>query len=73
MNIKRKRFVLMRNNRTEIWCGLARHYHWTKLSELENSPIKTYLSKTKALSSCSSWDNDYEAVEIIESFKTVDE
>ena len=26
MKIERKRWVIMRNNRTEIFCGLARHY-----------------------------------------------
>ncbi len=69
MKIERERYILMRNNRTEIWCGLARSFYWKKISEIGNSPIKTYLSETKALSSCSSWDNEYEAIKIIETIE----
>jgi len=72
MKIKRNRWVLMRNNRTEIWCGLARAFYWKSVDEIGDSPLKTYLSKTKALSSCSSWTDGYEAVEITETIESAD-
>ena len=66
MLIERKRYVVMRNNRTEIWCGLARHFYFKSVSEIGDSPIKTYLSSSKAKSSCSSWNKDFEVVEVVE-------
>lgn len=76
MKIERKRWVIMRNNRTEIFCGLARHYQFKKVSEIGNTAIKTYLSENKALSSfdISWWKPDFEveAVEITEVYETCD-
>lgn len=76
MKIERKRWVIMRNNRTEIFCGLARHYQFKKVSEIGNTAIKTYLSENKALSSFdSSWwkpDFEVEAVKITEVYETCD-
>ena len=66
MRIERKRFVVMRKNRTEIWGGLARHYRFRAIDELGDYPIKTYRTEKQALSSCSSWDRDFEVVPIIE-------
>lgn len=66
MKIQRKRYVIMRNNRTEIWCGLAKAFHFTPIDNIKNQSIKTYASKTKAESSCSSWDRDFEVVPITE-------
>lgn len=74
MKIERKRWVIMRNNRTEIFCGLARNYQFKKVNEIGNTEIKTYLSENKALSSFeSSWyrpDFEVEAVEITETYAT---
>ncbi len=76
MKIERKRWVIMRNNRTEIFCGLARHYQFKKISEIGDTAVKTYLSENKALSSFdSSWwkpDFEVEAVEITEVYETCD-
>lgn len=69
MKIERERYVVMRNNRTEIWCGLARNYRFCKVDDLANTAIKTYRSATQARSGCSSWFHDFEVVkckEIIE-------
>ncbi len=70
MKIERKRYVVMRNNRTEIWCGLARNYYFKPVDEIGDSPIKTYLSANKARSGCSSWDRDFEVVEVTETIST---
>lgn len=75
MKIERKRWVIMRNNRTEIFCGSARNYQFKKISENGDTAVKTYLSKNKALASFkNSWwkpDFEVEAVEIIETYETI--
>lgn len=76
MKIQRKRWVIMRNNRTEIFCGLARSFNFKPVDNIGNTAIKTYLSKNKALASFeSSWDGtpnfEFEAVEITESFESI--
>ena len=42
MRIERTRYVVMRRNRTEIWCGLSRKFHFVKVDELKDTAIKTY-------------------------------
>lgn len=76
MKIERKRWVIMRNNRTEIFCGLARSFNFKPVDNIGNTAIKTYLSKNKALASFdSSWygtpDFEVEAVEITETYEAV--
>jgi hypothetical protein len=66
MTIKRKRFIVMRNNRTEIWGGLAQHYKFRPISDIGEFAIKTYRTEKQALSSCSSWKRDFEVVPIYE-------
>ena len=31
LRIERTRYVVMRRNRTEIWCGLSREFHFVKV------------------------------------------
>lgn len=75
MKIERKRWVIMRNNRTEIFCGLARNYEFKSVDSIGNTAIKTYLSQNKAISSFeASWekiDFDFEAVAVNEVIETV--
>ena len=75
MKIQRRRWVIMRNNRTEIFCGLARNYQFKPVDDVGNTSIKTYRSENTALSSFdSSWRKpnfEVEAVEIIETYETV--
>lgn len=65
----------MRNNRQEIFCGLARNYQFKPVDDVGNTSIKTYRSENTALSSFdSSWRKpnfEVEAVEIIETYETV--
>lgn len=72
MKIERTRYVVMRNNRTEIWGGISKHYYFVKLDELKDTAIKTYRTRKQAESSCSSWDRDFEVVEIKEILESVD-
>lgn len=63
MKIERTRYVVMRKNRTEIWCGLSRDFHFVKIDELKDTAIKTYRTRKQAESGCSSWERDFEVVE----------
>lgn len=73
MRIERKRYVVMRKNRTEIWGGLARHYRFRSIEDIGDYPIKTYRTEKQALSSCSSWDRDFEVVPVIETLESTDQ
>lgn len=66
MKIQRKRYVVMRNNRTEIWAGNSKHYRFRKLDDIKIVNIVSYHSEVKALASCSSYDRDFEVVPIME-------
>lgn len=64
LRIERTRYIVMRRNRTEIWCGLSRElFHFVKVNELKDTAIKTYRTAKQAESDCSSWDRDFEIVE----------
>ena len=70
MKIQRKRYVVMRNNRTEIWCGLSKNFSFRPVSEVKDVSVKTYRSKAQAESGCSSWDRDFEIVPVTETIET---
>lgn len=76
MKIERERWVIMRNNRTEIFCGLARNFNFKPVDNLGNTAIKTYLSRDKALASFErSWFGpsfEVEAVRIKESYELLE-
>lgn len=70
MRIERKRYVVMRNSRTEIWCGLSKNFSFRPLTEVKDVAVKTYRSEAQARSGCSSWDRDFEVVPAIEVIET---
>ena len=45
IEIKRKRYIILRTQDNSIFCGLAREYHFVKLDELKDQPLKTYMKK----------------------------
>ncbi len=70
INIIRKRWVITRDG-TDIFCGLARCYQFKPIDSIGDTPIKTYLSRNKAIASFeASWskydDNRYKAIEVTE-------
>ena len=71
MEIKRIRYVVMRNNRTEIWCGLSKHFRFEKVDNIKDTAIKTYRTENQARSGCSSWDRNFEVVKVEEIIKTI--
>ena len=72
MEIERKRYVVMRNNRAEIWCGLSKNFYFKSINEVGETAIKTYRTENQAKSGCSSWDRNFEVVPVIESIKIID-
>ena len=72
MKIKRTRYIIMRNDRTEIWCGVSKHFYFKNISEIGNASIKTYESESRAKASCSSRNKDFEVVKIIEIIETLE-
>lgn len=69
MNITRKRFIVMRNNRSEVWCGLSKNFYFKPISEIKDTPVKTYHSQAQAEAGCSSWDRNFEVVPVIETIE----
>lgn len=76
MKIQRKRFVIMRNNRTEILVGLSRNFYFKKIEEIGDAAIKTYMTESKAHSARSSWSpawlGDAEIVPVTETIESED-
>ena len=77
IGIRRKRWAIVRDGK-DIFCGTARNDQLKPISELGNAAVKTYLSKSKAISAFeSSWrdewdDSRYQAVKIVESIEAYD-
>ena len=40
MKIERKLYVVMRNNRSEIWCGLAKHFDLRPIEQVKDVSVK---------------------------------
>lgn len=77
MKIHRERWVIMLNNRTEIFCGGNRNFHFKAVDEIGNTPVKTYVSKACAMNAAAwacaiSANDDIEVVKVIESIESVD-
>lgn len=60
--IERTRYIITRNNRQEVFCGLARNYTFKKIDEIGDTMLKTYATKNKAKSAfeTSWWGIDFE-------------
>ena len=79
--IKRKRYVVV-NDKSEIFCGLAKHYVFKPIDNIGDTSIKTYHSANKAIASfVYSWRDaqrsdfekgKYRVVEVIEGLTEVD-
>ena len=70
MRIERKRYVVMRRNRTEIWCGLSKYLSFRPITEVKGVFVKTDRSAAQARSGCSSWGREFEVVPVIEVIMT---
>lgn len=72
MKIQRKRYVVMRKNRTQVWCGLAKNFSFRNVDEIKDVSVKTYRSEAQARAGCSSYDRDFEIVPVVETIETED-
>lgn len=70
VKIQRKRYIVMRKDRTEVWCGLSKNFSFRPVSEVKDVSIKTYRSEAQARAGCSSWDRDFEIVPVTETIET---
>ena len=74
MKIQRNRYIILRNNRTEILCGLSRQFHFKKIDEVQNAAIKTYNSYKKAESALNCWNSHWtKGCEIVSVEETIEE
>lgn len=74
MKIQRDRYIILRNNRSEILCGLSRQFHFKKIDEIANAAIKTYNSYKKAESALNCWNSHWtKGCEIIPVVETIEE
>ena len=79
MEIERIRYIIVRNNRTEIFCGASKNHSFEKIEELKNkkTSIQTYATKKLAKSRFEhSWwniDFDYEILKVSEKIILLEE
>lgn len=73
MKIVRNRYVVMRNNRTEIWGGCAKHFYFKPVSDIGDFQVKSYRSEAQAWASCSSRDENFEVVPVVETIEVLEE
>lgn len=59
MKIERTRWAILRNNRSEILCGLSQQYHFVQVDKIGNASIKTYHTKASAKNAMSYWGTGF--------------
>lgn len=69
MKITRERFAIMRDNRTEIWCGIAEGAVFRPVEDLGLIAVRTYMTEGKARAACWCLDEDCEIVPVRETFE----
>ena len=75
MRIERYRYIIMRNNRTEIFCGSSKNHSFEKVRDLKDKKIsiQTYATEKLAKSRFeASWwniDFEYEIIRVLEIIK----
>lgn len=70
LDIRHKRYVVMTSDKKQIFCSLARHFTFKDVDKVDDTPVKTYMTAKKAISSfVQSWWNaekkDFELAENI--------
>lgn len=79
MEIQRIRYIIMRNNRTEIFCGASRNHSFENIENLKDKKIsiQTYATEKLAKSSFEhSWRNinfDYEILKVNKKIEVIEE
>lgn len=79
MDIERTRYVVTKNNRTEIFCGASRNHSFEDINDIQNKKIsiQTYATEKIAKSNFErSWwniDFDYEVLEVKERIELLED
>lgn len=79
MKIKRTRYIIMRKNRTEIFCGASKNHSFEKIEEIKDKKISIQTYATEKLAKASfehSWwniDFDYEILKVNEKIELLEE
>ena len=79
MDIERTRYVVTKNNRTEIFCGASRNHSFEDINDIQNKKIsiQTYATEKIAKSNFErSWwniDFDYEVLEVKEKIELLED
>lgn len=72
MKIERYRYVIIRNNDTEIYCGASKNHSFEKIEDLKNKKISVQTYATEKLAKSrfeASWwniDFEYKIVKVLE-------
>ncbi len=66
MEIKRKRYCIMRNNRSEVYCRSRLHYHFKAIENVRDDILRMNLTEEDAKASYHGSDKDVEIVPVIE-------
>ncbi len=66
MEIKRKRYCIMRNNRSEVYCRSGLHYHFKAIKNVRDDILRMNLTEEDAKASYHGSDKDVEIVPVIE-------
>lgn len=69
MIIRRHRYVIMRKNRSEVWCGLSKQFHFKPIDDIGETAIKTYRTEAQAKSGYSGSDRKFEVVPCTETIE----
>ncbi len=75
MEISKTRYIIMRNQRTEVLCGCKGRYLFHAVSDIGNRKIKTYKTRPKGTPYVDGvWGHpkDYEVVQVTETIRIPD-
>lgn len=78
MKIERYRYIVTRNNNTEVFCGSSKNHSFEKINELKDKKIaiQTYATRQLAESNFKkSWwniDFEYEIIKVLEVIRESD-
>lgn len=73
MKIQRKRYVIMRYNRTEICGGRGRNFYFRRVNDVCDFPIKTYSSEKQAIVASIGFNRECEIVPVVETLEYCEE
>lgn len=72
--LERKRWIVVREDTGEVFCGLAKHFQFKPISDIGDTAIKTYRSEAQALAGfANSWHGANFSVRAVPVMETLTE